>query len=145
MMYSVVIMAIPEQSRWSISIDKERWLCRRSLAREYNRHCEVSQHFSVPSRQRRTTENNQSQSSSNGRLAPGVYPEVTLYSGHRWFGKIDLLLINADVIRIEEIKSGKPKPEDEEQILVYAWLWWRDEARNPARTSASQLAIRYPD
>ena len=101
--------------------------------------------LSVSSRQRRTTDNNQSQSSSNGRLAPGVYPEVTLYSGHRWFGKIDLLLINADVIRIEEIKSGKPKPEDEEQILVYAWLWWRDEARNPARTSASQLAIRYPD
>lgn len=85
------------------------------------------------------------QPTSTGALAAGVYSEITLDSGQKWMGKVDLLLIEENEVRIEEIKSGRPKPEDKEQIKVYAWLWWSDIERNPNRVLASQLAIQYPD
>ena len=100
---------------------------------------------SIPLRERSVPAPTHDQSKSTGALAKGLYSEIRLDSGQKWMGKVDLLLIDENEVRIEEIKSGKPKPEDKEQIKVYAWLWWSDMERNPNRVPASQLAIQYPD
>lgn len=46
---------------------------------------------------------------------------------------------------IEDIKTGKQKDADREQVLTYAWLWWRDERRNPKGRLATRLRIQYLD
>ncbi|MGB7933921.1 MAG: PD-(D/E)XK nuclease family protein [Gammaproteobacteria bacterium] len=79
-------------------------------------------------------------------LPYGLYPEITLYARNsNWFGKIDILSIGSVDITIEDIKTGKAKDADREQLLIYAWLWWRDDKRNPNSRLPTHLRIRYLD
>lgn len=101
--------------------------------------------LSFPSKNRSESDTTHTQVGRKGALAPGVYSEITLHSGQKWFGRLDLLFVSENEIRIEEIKSGKPKSEDEKQIKVYAWLWWSDKIRNPNQVPAKHLTVRYPN
>ena len=76
-------------------------------------------------------------------LFQGLHTEVSLHGPEDWFGKADLLLFSSDGVCIEDFKSGKPKEDDVLQLLIYAWLWWRDSERNPKMTTARRLVLRY--
>ena len=77
-------------------------------------------------------------------LPYGLYTEITLYARNtNWLGKIDILSIGPTDITIEDIKTGKAKDADREQLLTYAWLWWCDDKRNPNRRLPTHLRVRY--
>ncbi len=79
-------------------------------------------------------------------LPYGLYTEITLYARNaNWFGTIDILSIGSADIMIEDIKTGKAKDADHEQLRTYAWLWWRDNKRNPNGRLPTQLIIQYLD
>ena len=79
-------------------------------------------------------------------LPYGLYTEITLYARNaNWFGTIDILSIGSADIMIEDIKTGKAKDVDHEQLRTYAWLWWRDNKRNPNGRLPTQLRIQYLD
>lgn len=79
-------------------------------------------------------------------LSQGLYSEVSvLVKQFNWFGKIDLVSISSDGAALEDIKTGIEKDADVEQIIVYAWLWWRDTARNPDLNLPTRLRLRYVD
>jgi len=84
-----------------------------------------------------------SRESSHRVLSQGVHVEVSLNGPEDWFGKADLMVLSNDGVRIEDFKSGKPKENDVLQMLIYAWLWWRDSARNPNATIAGRLTLKY--
>lgn len=86
-----------------------------------------------------------SQESVRHPLSHGLHTEVSLRGPEDWFGKVDLLFFSRDGVCIEDFKSGKPKEDDVLQLLIYAWLWWRDAARNPNKTVARRLRLRYLD
>ncbi len=77
-------------------------------------------------------------------LSAGVYSEIALNAKHGWYGIIDLLIVDELDIRLEDFKTGTPKEDDAEQLLIYAWLWWADRVRNPAARLPGKLMIRYP-
>lgn len=77
-------------------------------------------------------------------LSAGIYSEIALNGKNGWYGKIDLLIVEEDGVRLEDFKTGVPKEKDVEQILIYAWLWGSDQTRNPAARLPGSLMIRYP-
>lgn len=77
-------------------------------------------------------------------LSAGVYSEIALNAKQGWYGKIDLLILDETGVRLEDFKTGVPKENDVEQILIYAWLWWADRERNPTASLPGKLTIRYP-
>ena len=73
----------------------------------------------------------------------GLRSEVPLHGPSEWYGKADLIVFDGDSVRIDDFKSGKPKDHDEEQLRVYAWLFWRDKKWNPAGLAPTDLVLRY--
>jgi hypothetical protein len=56
-----------------------------------------------------------------------VHPTLPLH------GIVDLLLQSPQGAIIVDFKTGSPKPSHNEQIQLYALLWWRQEGHLPAR------------
>lgn len=73
----------------------------------------------------------------------GLLSEVPLNGPSEWYGKADLIVFDGDSVRIDDFKSGKPKDDDEEQLRVYAWLFWRDTKWNPTCQIPTDLVLRY--
>ena len=93
-----------------------------------------------------TSSANFAKSQSRKPLSQGLYSEISLYADQfNWSGKVDLISIATDGTSLEDVKTGVEKDADREQIIVYAWLWWRDDARNPDHKLPTRLSIRYLD
>lgn len=88
--------------------------------------------------------------SSNSRLqhrpvGTGVHPEVTLTAGElRLTGRVDLLAVADDSVRITDYKTGVEDPSHLDQLRTYALLWDLDRAVNPSGRKVSGLAVAYP-
>jgi len=82
--------------------------------------------------------------SSRGELTHGSFAEVGLQAPDlNWYGVVDLLTVSPDCCEIRDFKTGKPKPDHELQLEVYALLWAMDEEINPAGRFADRLVISY--
>ena len=81
--------------------------------------------------------------SENRSWKRGLLSEVPLNGPSEWYGKADLIVFDGDSVRIDDFKSGKPKDDDEEQLRVYAWLFWRDTKWNPTGKVPTDLVLRY--
>jgi hypothetical protein len=79
-----------------------------------------------------------------GSLGPGSYPEIELRAPQlRFFGRVDLLSVQADQVTITDYKTGQPDPHHADQLRMYALLWQHDEDLNPAGVPATSLSIVY--
>jgi len=78
------------------------------------------------------------------RCGHGSFAELRLQAtGIHWYGVVDLLTVSPDCCEIRDFKTGKPKPDHEFQLQVYALLWAMDGEANPAGRLADRLVISY--
>jgi hypothetical protein len=78
-------------------------------------------------------------------LGDGVHLETILIARSlRLTGRVDLLTINDDSIRITDFKTGSADPGHLEQLRMYALLWYSDRDANPGRHAATELNAAYP-
>jgi hypothetical protein len=76
----------------------------------------------------------------------GTHSEITLVDEElRLIGRIDLLTVGEDDVRILDYKTGAPDPGHVEQVNLYALLWGRDHVVNPHELPVGQLTIAYPN
>lgn len=61
-------------------------------------------------------------------------------------GRIDLLVRDGDCTRVVDLKTGDPKPEHRDQLLLYALLWWRATGDLPAEVEVAHAdgRTRFP-
>lgn len=79
-----------------------------------------------------------------GGLRNGSYSEVELHAREiGWKGRADLISISRNACEILDFKTGRPKPDHEFQIRLYALLWKLDESVNPDGRRADSLGIIY--
>lgn len=77
-------------------------------------------------------------------LGIGNYPEQHLrHHELRIDGTADLLLIDEGSVVITDFKTGVPKPDHVDQVLVYAVLWQGDRDRNDSSPRTISLRIAY--
>ncbi|MBN9620081.1 MAG: PD-(D/E)XK nuclease family protein, partial [Actinobacteria bacterium] len=78
-------------------------------------------------------------------LDRGAFPEVALTASDlRLAGRIDLITVGEDHVRITDYKTGNEDPAHLDQLRTYALLWARDSTANPARRLATELLVEYP-
>jgi hypothetical protein len=78
-------------------------------------------------------------------LDRGAYPEVALTAPDlRLAGRIDLLTVSEDIVRITDYKTGNEDPAHLDQLRTYALLWALDGTANPDRGLATELLVEYP-
>lgn len=76
----------------------------------------------------------------------GEHPEKELVAEElRLRGRIDLLSVDADGVRITDFKTGAEDPAHHEQLRLYALLWDADHTVNPDRLPVTELVAAYPD
>lgn len=77
-------------------------------------------------------------------LPNGTFSEVDLRASNlRLAGRVDLITITDDEIRITDFKTGVASEHHLQQLHVYALLWLRDRDRNPTGRPASEVVISY--
>lgn len=76
----------------------------------------------------------------------GDYPEKELVAEElRLKGRIDLLSVDADGVRITDFKTGAEDPVHHDQLRLYALLWDADRTVNPDWLPVTELVAAYPD
>lgn len=76
----------------------------------------------------------------------GDHPEKELVAEElRLKGRIDLLSVDADGVRITDFKTGTEDPAHHDQLRLYALLWDADGAVNPDGLPVTELVASYPD
>lgn len=76
----------------------------------------------------------------------GEHPEKELVAEElRLKGRIDLLSVDRDGVRITDFKTGAEDPEHHDQLRLYALLWNADIAVNPYGVPVTELVAAYPD
>lgn len=76
----------------------------------------------------------------------GDHPEKQLVAEElRLRGRIDLLSVNVDGVRITDFKTGAEDAAHHDQLRLYALLWDADSAANPDRLPVTELVAAYPD
>jgi CRISPR/Cas system-associated exonuclease Cas4 (RecB family) len=77
-------------------------------------------------------------------LGPGVFAEVEVRATQlRIGGQLDLLRIDEADVEITDFKTGAAKVEHEDQVRLYALLWYLDQTTNPKRRVATRLTLAY--
>jgi hypothetical protein len=75
----------------------------------------------------------------------GAHPEVTLTAeALRLTGRVDLLTVAGDAVRITDYKTGAEDPNHLDQLHAYALLWDQDRDVNPSGRKATTLTAAYP-
>jgi hypothetical protein len=85
--------------------------------------------------------------STKGRLplSEGTYTEIDLRAPNiGWRGRVDLLKVLSSACDITDFKTGAPKPADQFQVLIYAFLWLNDQERNASGKGVGSLTLSYP-
>jgi hypothetical protein len=78
-------------------------------------------------------------------ITNGPYPELNLAAEPlRLVGRIDLLTLDEDGVRITDFKTGAEDPSHQEQLLTYALLWAMDRVVNPHCRPCHELRAAYP-
>jgi hypothetical protein len=76
----------------------------------------------------------------------GDHPEKKLAAGEiRLEGRVDLLSVSVDGVRITDFKTGTEDVGHHEQLRLYALLWDADTMANPDRLPVTELVAAYPD
>lgn len=76
----------------------------------------------------------------------GDHPEKELVAEElRLKGRIDLLSIDKDGVRITDFKTGAEDPAHHDQLRLYALLWHADLTVNPDGLPVTELVAAYPD
>ena len=76
----------------------------------------------------------------------GDHPEKELVAEElRLKGRIDLLSVDVDGVRITDFKTGAEDPAHHDQVRLYALLWATDSAVNPDGLPVTELVAAYPD
>lgn len=82
---------------------------------------------------------------SRGPLPPGFHSEVRLAPpGIPWIGWADAIKLGPEHCEVIDYKSGLEDRTHEDQLRLYALLWWRDTQLNPEGRLATHLTIVYP-
>lgn len=77
-------------------------------------------------------------------LGPGVFAEVEIRATElRVGGQLDLLRIAEAEVEITDFKTGAAQAEHEDQVRLYALLWYLDQTTNPKRHPATKLTLAY--
>jgi hypothetical protein len=77
-------------------------------------------------------------------VGAGTHPEMKLTAEElRLTGRIDLLTVDDDSVRIMDYKTGAEDPSHLDQIRTYALLWDLDRDVNPSRRRATELTAAY--
>lgn len=77
-------------------------------------------------------------------LGPGAFAEVEIrVTELRVGGQLDFLRIAEADVEITDFKTGAAQAEHEDQVRLYALLWYLDERANPKRRPATKLTLRY--
>ena len=77
-------------------------------------------------------------------LQHGSYTEVLLQVPELgWRGFADIITLSATQCEIRDFKTGAPKEEHKDQLLIYALLWARDAVLNPSGRLANKLVLSY--
>ncbi|MEH0843119.1 PD-(D/E)XK nuclease family protein [Micromonospora sp. CPCC 205711] len=78
-------------------------------------------------------------------VGTGSHPEITLTADEvRLTGRVDLLTVADDVVRITDYKTGVEDPGHLDQLHTYALLWDLDRAVNPSGRKVTDLMAAYP-
>lgn len=76
----------------------------------------------------------------------GDHPEKELVDeGLRLKGRVDLLSVDMDGVRITDFKTGVEDPTHHDQLRLYALLWDADDKVNPDALRVKELVAAYPD
>ena len=76
---------------------------------------------------------------------PGAHAELeVLAETLRLTGRIDLLVVNDTEISITDFKTGLENDDHDDQVRLYALLWYLDAQVNPDRRMATKLRVAYP-
>lgn len=76
----------------------------------------------------------------------GDHPEKELVDeGLRLKGRVDLLSVDMDGVRITDFKTGVEDPAHHDQLRLYALLWDADGKVNPDALRVKELVAAYPD
>ena len=76
----------------------------------------------------------------------GDHPEKELVAEDlRLKGRIDLLSVDEDGVRITDFKTGAEVPAHHDQLRLYALLWNADGIVNPDGLPVTELVAAYPD
>lgn len=79
-----------------------------------------------------------------GALGLGSHSEVYLECREIGLcGRADLITLTEGGCSITDFKTGAHKAQHELQVQIYAFLWVRDEHRNPLRRMANRLCLSY--
>ena len=75
----------------------------------------------------------------------GAHPETQLTADElRLTGRIDLITVDDESVRITDYKTGAEDPSHLDQLRMYALLWDLDRHVNPSRLPATELTAAYP-
>lgn len=75
----------------------------------------------------------------------GDHPEKELVAESlRLQGRIDLLSVDADGVKITDFKTGGEDPAHQDQLKLYALLWSEDSLVNPEGLAVTALVAAYP-
>jgi hypothetical protein len=78
-------------------------------------------------------------------VGAGAHPEITLTADElRLTGRVDLLTVADDAVRITDYKTGVEDPSHLDQLHTYALLWDLDRAANPSGRKVTDLTAAYP-
>lgn len=76
----------------------------------------------------------------------GDHPEKELVAEVlRLKGRVDLLSVDVDGVRITDFKTGAADPAHHDQLRLYALLWNADSTVNPDALPVTELVAAYPD
>lgn len=77
--------------------------------------------------------------------APGTHAEREVCADAlRLTGRIDLLVIDDDDVRVVDFKTGEEDAGHDDQVRLYALLWRLDDQSNPVGRPATKLEVAYP-
>jgi RecB family exonuclease len=74
----------------------------------------------------------------------GAHAELEVVSDDlRALGRIDVLSATSDDVHITDYKTGSFDPDHEDQLRLYALLWFKDRVVNPSGRLATRLTLAY--
>ena len=77
--------------------------------------------------------------------ALGAHPEREVTAEElRLTGQIDLLVIDQSDVAVTDFKTGTDNNAHDEQVRLYALLWYLDSETNPDARLATKLKVAYP-
>ncbi|GAB5903140.1 RecB family exonuclease [Mycobacteroides chelonae] len=78
-------------------------------------------------------------------IGAGAHAEQDVTAaGLRMTGRVDRLTVDDDGVTITDFKTSQSQQDHDEQVRLYALLWFLDEQANPSGRLATNLVVAYP-